>query len=351
MKAVRVVLPVLVLLTIALVAGAQSRRYPLPPKSGGITHSPQSFSAQTQNQPEALPAKYTFLELDPLGTGEGYCYADAHAINDLDQVVVDWSDPADCNILHASLWDNGKWTLLDYSIDPNCSEPATYLTSITDLGFAFGTYWSACPYSPAGGVFVRTHNWYFLPDIKGFPYNQGTSMNNFGQAVGSASVWDSESNQWSYKHWLWDGKHYSYPMFPPSWDVNDTWAGPLFINDFGRVAGQFWDLSAAGRRRGYVQDGRKLTIIDAPNNPIRTGVNGINDIGEVLVIGRYADGDTSYPASFLWTQGAFTRLPDVPFQGSVETYVYGLNNRGDLSGIWVDNDDLTHAFVAVRHYK
>jgi hypothetical protein len=213
-----------------------------------------------------------------------------------------------------------------------------------ERGIAFGAYWGDCAHQPASGVFVKNGKWLFLPDIPGFPYNQGFSMSNNGVAVGTASDADFAV----FKHWLWIGNKYSFFAFPDNWDVNDWWAGPLFINDSGRIAGQYWDSAVGGRRRAYVLDGAILTVFDAPGNPIRTGVNGINNAGDVLVIGRYVENETSYPASFIWRKGVFTPLPNVPFKDAVETYVYGLNDRGDISGIWVDGGNLTHPFVAFR---
>lgn len=346
MKINRVVLCI-VFLGITLVASsafAQGRRYPAPDTRGAGRHT-HPLSATVPQAADPEQAKYTFVELDPLGQGVGYCYADAHAINNSDQVVVDWSDPADCNMLHASLWDKGKWTSLDYPVDPNCASPATYLTSINNWGFAFGGYWSACPFETSGGVYVKTRQWSFLPNIKGFPYNQGFSMNDFGVATGVMVDADFAV----YKHYIWDGRKYWFPTFPANWDVNDWWEGPLFINDFGRIAGQYED-TAVGRRRAYIQHGPKLTVFDAPGNPVRTSVNGIDNAGNALLIGRYDEGSKYYPVrSFIRRQGVFTPLPNVPFEGAVETYVYGLNDRGDISGIWVDSSDLTHAFVAFRH--
>lgn len=299
-------------------------------------------------QPDATQAYYAFLTIDPQGVGH-YC-VDAHALNNAGQVVVDWSDDPNCAVnYHAWLWDKGRWTSLDY-LDPNCPEVSTYLTSLTSWGFAFGSYWGDCPYEPAGGVYVKTRQWYFLPDISGFPYNQGFSMTNNGLAVGVAV----NSDFTVFQHWFWDGKKYSSQTYPTTWDVNDWWAGPLFINDSGRIAGQYWDLATPDqRRRAFFQDGAKLTVFDAPDNPdkpMRTGVNGINNAGEVLVIGRYLENGTSYPASFIWRRGIFTPLPNVPFEDAVETYVYGLNDRGDISGIWVDSSNLVHAFVAYRRH-
>ena len=142
-------------------ASAQARRNQLaPPQNGGMAAWHQ-LATDGQNQADSKQAKYTFVELDPQGKGPGYCYADAFAINTSDQVVVNWEEGDNCEIGHASLWDRGKWKLLDYPVDPNCAAPNTYLTSLTDWGFALGTYWSACPYEPAGGVYVKTRRWYF----------------------------------------------------------------------------------------------------------------------------------------------------------------------------------------------
>ncbi|HME33251.1 MAG TPA: hypothetical protein VKG65_10905 [Terriglobales bacterium] len=323
----------------------QTRRYPAYP-----TNTNRVIAGAQAQKSDPKQAEYTFVELDPLGQGVGYCYADAHAINNSDQVVVDWSDPADCNVLHASLWDKGKWALLDYPVDPNCAEPATYLTSLTDWGFAFGTYWSACPYEPAGGVYVKTRRWYFLPDIPGYPYNQGVSMSDNGLALGGASVWDSESNQWINKHWLWDGRRYIFPTYPSEWDVSAFWAGPLFINNKGQIVGQFVDI-ATGRMRGFLQYGSKLTAFDAPGNPTEgTFVNDMNNAGYAVLAGIYDDDASPYypSTSFLLREGKFTALPHVPFDDVAWSVVFGVNDRGDMVGRWWDSNNNMHPYVAFR---
>ena len=131
-------------------ASAQARQHQLAPRQNGGMAAWHQL-ADGQKKLDSRQSQYTWLELDPLGTATGYCYADPHAINNSEQIVVNWGDPNDptCGIFHASLWDKGKWKLLDYPVDPNCAEPATYLTSITDWGHAFGGYWSSCPYEVA----------------------------------------------------------------------------------------------------------------------------------------------------------------------------------------------------------
>ena len=348
MKINRVVLCMVIFLGIALVASsafAQGRRYP-GPATRGAGQNTQHLSLAVPQAADPEQAKYTFVELDPLGQYAGFCYADAHAINNADQVVVDWSDPKDCNKLHASLWDKGKWTPLDYPVDPSCSEPATYLTSITNWGFAFGGYWSACPYEAAGGVYVKTRQWFFLPDIKGFPYNQGFSMNDYGIATGVAV----DANYAVYKHWIWDGRKYLFQSFKAGWKVDDWWDGPLFINDWGQIVGQYVDI-ATGRSRGYLQNGSKVTTFDAPGNPSGTYVNGINNAGYAVITGAYDDEKSPYYplTSFLLRQGKFTPLPHVPFEGVDSSVVFGVNDYGDMVGRWWDSKDNMHTYVAFRH--
>jgi len=336
----------------AVSASAQAKRWQLaPPLNGGMAAS-QPVAADSKlatSAPKKLnpeQSRYTWLELDPLGTGKGYCYADAHAINDFDQVVVDWSDPSDCNILHASLWDKGNWKLLDYAVDPNCAEPASYLTSINIWGFAFGTYWSGCPYEPAGGVNVKSTHWTLLPDIPGYPYNQGFSMNDFGVAVGV----DANLDMTVFQHWIWDGHKYIFLSFPSDWDVNTWWAGPLFINDWGQIAGEYFDKTQK-RERGYLQEGAKITAFDAPGNPDGTYVNGMTNTGYLLLIGSFSDPNSPYypNTSFLYKQGKFTALPNPPVQNPVWVTVFGVNDRGDLVGRWLDTNNNMHTYFALRH--
>jgi len=122
-------------------AFAQPKRYPAIPLTPRHTISGGQTSALPAPQaPDLTQANYTFLSIDP--QGQGHCYTDAHGLNDQRQVVVDWTDPADCNVVHASLWDNGAWKSLDYT-NPDCPELTTYFTSLNNRGIAFGTWWSS----------------------------------------------------------------------------------------------------------------------------------------------------------------------------------------------------------------
>lgn len=339
------------IMLVAFSATAQTRRYPTNPanRGGGIAGT-QARSLSVPRIPDADQAKYIFLNIDPQGVG--HCYIDAHAFNYFRQLVVDWSDPNDptCNALHASLWGHGTWTSLDF-VDQNYPDMSTYLTSLNEWGIAFGVYWSnSYPYlpQPAAGINVRTGRWSVLPDTEDLPYNQGFSMNNNGLVVGVATDLDNSV----FKHWIWDGRKYHFPAFPADWDVSTNWAGPLFINDFGQIAGQYVDRKS-GRMRGYFQDGwygGKVTTFDAPGHPSGgTYVNRMTNSGNLLLIGLYDETSPYYPAhSFSWRRGVFTSLPNVPFRDAVLTHVFGLNDQGDICGVWWDNNNLGHAFVGYR---
>jgi hypothetical protein len=319
---------------------AQMKRYPtMLANSDREIHGTQ---AQTSDRDEV---NYRFLTIDP--EGRGHCYIDAHSLNDAGQVVVDWTD--NCNAysnMHAARWDAGLWTSLDY-VDQSCPDMATYLTSYNDRGIAFGTYYSvSCNYEPAAGIDVKTDKWFVLPYVKGFPINQGFCMSNNGLAVGQASTDLTYSVNQS---WIWDGSKYSFPTYPANWDVSALYAGPFMINDLGRIVGYYVD-NTSGVTHGFLQEGQQLTTIDAPGDPFFTALDKITDSGNVLVLGFYSDEDSPYyPAhNWIWRAGDFTSLPNVPFAGAVWTYVWGLNERGDLSGEWLDSNGLEHAFVALR---
>jgi hypothetical protein len=325
---------------VAFNATAQVRRHwTIPVNPGRVIIDTTARPLAAPQKPDADRASYTFLSIDP--QGHGHCYVDAHGLNDARQVVVDWSEPTnDCNLMHAWLLADGKWTSLDF-VHSHCPNLSTYFTSLNNRGIAFGTYWSDCSFEPAVGINVTTRSWFALPDIQDFPYNAGFSMSNNGLAVGVAN------NDNAVKHWIWNGRQYLFPNFPAGWDVSGIWAGPLFINDSGHIAGQYVD--STGRMRGYFQDGGRVTTFEAPGNPLGTYVNGITDSGNLLLNGAYDESSPYYPShSFSWRQGVFTPLPTVPFPGAVLTYVYGLNNPGDISGVWQDSSNLWHAFVAYR---
>jgi hypothetical protein len=122
------------------------------------------------------------------------------------------------------------------------------------------------------------------------------------------------------------------------------------INDRGQFVGTYID--ATGRIRGFRRepDG-EFTPIDVPG--AGTLPLGINKQGQVVGIygdeGTVNNPDGSYPRyrvhGFLWDEGRVSKI-DVP--GSVLTYAFGVNKRGQITGGYYDTTGTQHGFVFER---
>lgn len=80
------------------------------------------------------------------------------------------------------------------------------------------------------------------------------------------------------------------------------------------------------------------TLLEFPNS-VATVATGINDRGQI--VGIYTDQLGAFP-SFIYDHGQYTRL-DYP--GAIETDAYGINNWGQVSGTYYDSAGLPHGFV------
>jgi uncharacterized membrane protein len=122
------------------------------------------------------------------------------------------------------------------------------------------------------------------------------------------------------------------------------------INDHGEFVGTYID--AAGGVRGFRRepDG-EFTPVDVPG--AGTLPLGINNRGQVVGIygdeGTVNNPDGSYPRyrvhGFVWDERRVTKV-DVP--GSVLTYAFGINNRGEITGGYYDTAGTERGFVFER---
>jgi probable HAF family extracellular repeat protein len=124
------------------------------------------------------------------------------------------------------------------------------------------------------------------------------------------------------------------------------------INDRGQMVGNYDDpTNYLGFGGGFLRepDG-EITKLDVPGAGPFTVPWGINNRGQV--VGWYADEDTtvnpdgSIPPDkvhgFVWDDGEVTEL-DVP--GSLATYAYRMNNRGQVVGAYNDAAGTEHGFL------
>lgn len=179
-----------------------------------------------------------------------------------------------------------------------------------------------------------------LPEIPGLPYNNDNGINDFGHAVGVAYTSgdiNSGGNGLG-SNWFWNGRDYSFFTVPGS-EANGASVGGL--NDWDQISGYYVD--STGTAHGFVKNGKNYTTLDAPG-AIYTIGGAINNEG--VVTGLYVNPDNSHHG-FIWSKGQFTSV-DANVPGTIGTEWVGLNDHGDLSGIYFDTNELPHAVIAVR---
>jgi uncharacterized membrane protein len=125
--------------------------------------------------------------------------------------------------------------------------------------------------------------------------------------------------------------HYTVIQFPGSVYTNAN-----AINSQGQIAGDYFGSN--GPAHNFVYDRGVYTTINTPGD---SSVTGINNEGQIVGI-IYQPLGLIYPHGFLYENGASTVI-SVP--GSVGTMAYGINNRGQVSGWYLDNNYDGHGFV------
>ena len=118
------------------------------------------------------------------------------------------------------------------------------------------------------------------------------------------------------------------------------------INDRGDVVGQMLDDNGFGH--GFLLKDGVLSMLDFPG-ATETFALGINDSG--IVAGYWdlldADGNMLAAHGYIWKDGAFTQLD---FPGAAATALFGINARGDLVGVWLPdvNSPIEHGLACPK---
>jgi hypothetical protein len=173
------------------------------------------------------------------------------------------------------------------------------------------------------------------------PLNFGNGINDFGHASGVAYAsgdWLNGGNGLG-QNWIWDGESYNFFTVPGA--VNG--AATAGINNRDQVTGYYVDNS--GLPQGFVKDGTNFTTINAPGATYTTPT-GINNQG--MVTGGYVIAPHGHHG-FLWFHGKFVTVDD-NFPDSAGTFWFGLNDHGDVAGLYFDTtaNHLPHAVIGVR---
>jgi uncharacterized membrane protein len=124
---------------------------------------------------------------------------------------------------------------------------------------------------------------------------------------------------------------------------------PFGINNHGQIVGEYVD--AARKSHGFLLDHSVYTTIDAPDSA-STWATDIGDSGQIVGVGF-----GGVTRGFLRdAEGAFTTIkappdaigpPDPGRPESPQTYAFGINNHGQIAGVFTDSKGMIHGFSLV----
>lgn len=210
-----------------------------------------------------------------------------------------------------------------------------------------------------------------LIDVPGAAYTFPHDINNKGEVVGYFIYADGE------KHgFLFSKGNFTTIDFP-----NALWTEAWGINDDGEIVGAYQD-STTGIVRGFLRSKGTFVMIDYPGARLTKaiGINnhsqvigfydevnsfllsqgtfskvavpgtdltlaqGINDLGEI--VGLQQSGNRTH--LFLFSQNTFQRPPLPSYVR--ESSAYGIDNGGQIIGVYIDRKGLGRGFLLSGHY-
>jgi hypothetical protein len=294
----------------------EAHRHP-PNRSTGAPLERPATNAQ-------VCADYKFITID----ADGSTNAVADGINNKSLVSGYYEDSS--SIYHGFVWRDDVFTKVDH---PGAAY--TKLYSLNNRGVVIGLYGNSSGTTEHTVTYsAQSHEWTMLPDIAGYPYNEGYGINDDGVAVGNAFTSSGSSVAW-----IWDPATLSYSFFtvPGAAEYSTS---PSGLNDKGQVAGYFAD--ASGAYHGFLKEYGTYTTIDVPGAPF-TFLDGLNSSG--IIQGQIYDAAGAAEGFVATSGGVFTI---VNYPGAANTALVGINDRGDLSGSYWETFGVNTAFIALR---
>jgi hypothetical protein len=301
-------------------------------------HRPSILSGVTRSVSPAADAsassEYKFITIVNQGAPNTQPYGVSNA-----RLVTGYYQDASSNY-HGFVWQDGALQTVDY---PGAAY--TYLYAVNNLGVAIGYYGAggdtehAVMYSVSGGT------WTALPDVPGYSENEGYGINDAGFVVGNAYQGSTNVNV----AWTWNPNTSAYSFFSePGAAQYGTF--PSGINDKGQVVGSFCTTEpcydASFELFGFLKEGAAYSTIQAPGAP-GTYVSAINNSG--TMVGQWQDFAYAAQGFVLTSSGLFTT---VDYPGPTLTGLNAINDYGDITGVYVDNQtgDLI-GFVGLQKSK
>jgi hypothetical protein len=294
----------------------RAHRQPPNPSTAALLTTPTS-NAKTCTD-------YKFIIID----ADGSTNAVADGINNNGLVSGYYEDSS--SVYHGFVWRDYVFTNVDY---PGAAY--TKLYSLNDWGLVIGLYGNNSGTAEHTVIYsAQDRKWTALPDVAGYPYNEGYGINDDGVAVGNAFTSSGSSVAW-----IWDPTAHSYSFFTVPGAAEYT-TSPSGLNDKGQIAGYFAD--ASGVYHGFLKEYGTYTIIDAPGAPY-TFIDGINNNGAIQ--GQIYDA-AFYAEGFVATSGGLFTIVNYP--SAANAALVGINDRGDVSGSYWETFGLNTAFIALR---
>lgn len=284
-----------------------------------------SANDSTNTRAVIAPHLYDFAVLDYPGATS----TQLSGINDSGDVVGFYTDAA--GNIHGFLYSQGRFRAIDYP-----SAVLTEARGINNLAEVIGLY-DDNSNQPSGfehGFILRAGQ-YTRWDFPGAADTDILGLNDLGDFAGSYDLGDINTTIGFLTR---QGQAASFEV-PGSAPLSTVAMG---VNDLGQVAGYSADSGNPDVLHGFLflRDGSTFTAIDYPgaNFTVSAGINELgNIVGRCLCIDSRSHG-------LLWVRGVFT-VVDFPIVDS-RTRARGINNRGQIVGLYQPGGGATHGFIA-----
>lgn len=299
MKCSRIVSTLVVAVAI-MTAVAAAQRVP----ASQLRRVPWSRSGASEQRPETLGSNPVLLIDYPAQEGQQGVFA----INDSGKIVGFYNLP-DGSAKGYQL--SGK-TFKDV-IFPGAFATIPY--GINKSGMIVGGYCASQACDDFHG-FTLKGTTYTTLDFPGGTNNSANGVNAAGDVVGTYQTPDYVFHGYLLHQGVFtsfDGPGAGYL----------TW--PFAINKQGTIVGFVQD--PLGNEHGFVSQNGAMTPFDYPG-ALETQLTGVNDSGDI--IGTFTTDQVTWHA-FLLSGGNYTVF-DVPFPGTSDTALYGVNNKHQLVG-------------------
>lgn len=277
---------------------------------------------------ESTQSEYTFITIDP----QGSTYTDANGNSDSGEIAGDYNDAN--GITHGFILNNKQYKTVDI--------PGKYETSINGISSNnryVGTYWNnpVGTNSPVSYAFFQDKDELITLFQLGWSESQGGNLNEQGMVVGGyRELTTINGKVINLRHaFLWNNGIYA--TIDPKGCAT---LGPVAfgINESVQIVGSYVDEGCANRHGFLRSQNGTYTQLDVPGASF-TVAEGINNSGDIA--GLYVD-TLGVFHGFILSKGVYKTI-DVP--QSMETTIFSINDEGEIVGNYTDTSGFVHGYI------